>query len=54
MTNPEVLNALAERLEHESRTMFPMRMRDGFSYHNTASLLDKAAVAIRAYAKQTR
>jgi hypothetical protein len=34
---------LIARLERESRTVFPERMRDGHSYHATAHALDLAA-----------
>lgn len=37
---------LVERLRRESLTLFPIRMRDGNTYHSTAHLLDKAAAAI--------
>lgn len=39
---------LAKRCEAEGLRLFPARMRDGYSYHSTAFLLDKAAAALRA------
>lgn len=43
---PNKLRELCERLERESRTLFPERMRDGHSHHQTARLIDEAAQAL--------